>query len=599
MSDPDDENFREKCDHQHLVVCEQCESLNAILDDIEKMIGQQKNKFETEEQKEDLLWDFKISRDNILRWKAHVLRSVNQERAKQDIIANLQCNSVLIIMDWAMKFLQLKYREKQSDWYGKRGLSWHISSVVFRDNTTSKIKVMSFAHLFNSCTQDWYAVTSVLEDLLYNIRKQIPNISVAYLRSDEAGCYHNNFLIPAAKDVGERVGIRIERYDYSEPQQGKDICDRNLCPMKQAIRQHCCEGHDILTASDMREALSKKKIKGTSASVNIVNEAMKTIEIHKISKFSSFHNFKIEKDGIRMWKAFGIGPGKFISFNNIYVSHQQSTELETPSNEVFFAFSGLRELKQNDGEASSNGVFECSEPGCMAIFDKFSDLQVHLDVGVHSSDCRSNETTYDTLRRMWAEKLSSVEESHVISSSNKVAKSSGEKHSLQNEGWALAKERKGSVRFEEHVRAYLTAKFDVGEITGNKSDPEQVSIDMRNARDENNVRLFERECWLTKLQIQGFFSRLAATRRRHQFAATESNVSENNDETIDCLVEEARHADLMKEIDNTLNLKHPVIYDIYDLCCYVREEKLKSFNVPMLKKMCTHFEISFRSTDKN
>ncbi|CAB3992571.1 Hypothetical predicted protein [Paramuricea clavata] len=248
------------------------------------MIGQQKNKFETEEQKEDLVWDFKKSRDNILHWKAHVLRSVNQERAKQDI-ANLQSNSVLIIMDWAMKFLQLKYREKQSDWYSQRGLSWHISSVVFRDSITSKIKVMSFAHLFNSCTQDWYAVTSILEDLLHNIQKQFPNISVAYLRSDEAGCYHNNFLIPAAKD--------------------------------QAIRQHCCEGHDISTASDIREALSKKKITGTSASVNIVNEAKKTIEIHKIDKFSSFHNFKVEKDGIRMWKAFGIGPGKFISSNAI------------------------------------------------------------------------------------------------------------------------------------------------------------------------------------------------------------------------------------------------------------------------------------------
>ena len=33
-------------------------------------------------------------------------------------------------MDWAMKFLQLRYREKQSEWYGKRGLSWHISSVI-------------------------------------------------------------------------------------------------------------------------------------------------------------------------------------------------------------------------------------------------------------------------------------------------------------------------------------------------------------------------------------------------------------------------------------------------------------------------------------
>jgi hypothetical protein len=66
-----------------------------------------------------------------------------------------------------------------------------------------------------------------------------------------------------------------------------------------------------------------------------------------------------------MWKAFGIGLGKFISSNNIYVSHQQSTELETPSTEVFFEFSGLRELKQKDGEAARSGVFECSEPGCI------------------------------------------------------------------------------------------------------------------------------------------------------------------------------------------------------------------------------------------
>jgi hypothetical protein len=120
------------------------------------------------------------------------------------------------------------------------------------------------------------------------------------------------------------------------------------------------------------------------------------------------------------------------------------------------------------------------------------------------------------------------------------------------------------------VRAYLTTKFDVGERTGNKADPEQVAIDMRNARDESNVRLFERECWLTKTQIQGFFSRLAATRRRHQFSSAQSNVSEDNDEIIDCLVEEARHTDLMKEIDNSLNLKHPVIYDVYDLFTFTK-----------------------------
>ena len=39
---------------------------------------------------------------------------------------------------------------------------------------------------------------------------------------------------------------------------------------------------------------------------------------------------------------------------------------------------------------------------------------------------------------------------------------------------------------------------------------------MRNARDEQNNRLFTREEWLTKTQIQGFFSRLAANRGKNK-----------------------------------------------------------------------------------
>ena len=86
------------------------------------------------------------------------MRSVNQECAKQDILAKLDQSSCLLIIDWAMKFLQLRYREKQSDWYGKRGLSWHISSVISRSQSDTT-EVISYAHLFDQYTQDWYAVT--------------------------------------------------------------------------------------------------------------------------------------------------------------------------------------------------------------------------------------------------------------------------------------------------------------------------------------------------------------------------------------------------------------------------------------------------------
>ena len=85
------------------------------------------------------------------------MRSTNQDRAKQDVIENLSSSSnlIIIIMVWAMNFLQMRYREKQSDWFGKRGLSWHISSAISRDASTGKLQVTSFAHLFDQCTQDW------------------------------------------------------------------------------------------------------------------------------------------------------------------------------------------------------------------------------------------------------------------------------------------------------------------------------------------------------------------------------------------------------------------------------------------------------------
>ena len=72
-------------------------------------------------------------------------------------------------------------------------------------------------------------------------------------------------------------------------------------------------------------------------------------------------------------------------------------------------------------------------------------------------------------------------------------------------GWALQKARAGTARFSPKVKQYLSLKFDVGERTGRKADLQQVAQDMRTARDQSGNRIFEREEWLTKTQIQGFF----------------------------------------------------------------------------------------------
>ena len=159
-----------------------------------------------------------------------------------------------------MKFRQIRYREKQTDWYGKRGLRWHISTVITNNASTGKIELKSYAHIFDSCQKDWYAVCSIIENTLEVIKKDHHQISQVSLRSDEAGCYHNNFLLAAVRDVGERIGLTVTQYDFSEPQYGKDVCDRILCSMKSAIRRYCSEGNDVLSAKDMCTALSERPV---------------------------------------------------------------------------------------------------------------------------------------------------------------------------------------------------------------------------------------------------------------------------------------------------------------------------------------------------
>ncbi len=63
------------------------------------------------------------SKKNIEPWKAHILRFINQDEARLDILKALDDSSVLVVLDWAIKFIPRKHRESQADWFGKRGLS--------------------------------------------------------------------------------------------------------------------------------------------------------------------------------------------------------------------------------------------------------------------------------------------------------------------------------------------------------------------------------------------------------------------------------------------------------------------------------------------
>ena len=567
LSDGNEEAFKVECDHAHDTVCNNCESLKSVMREIEDQIRSVSIAFYSSDHREDMLYDFPNAKKDILIWKAHILRSCNQEKTKQDLLQNLSTSEAIVVMDWATQFQQMKFREKQAEWFGKRGLSWHISSVVFKDENSKEIEVQSYAHLFDSCTQDWYAVMSIVEDLLVKLKSSNPSISQVYLRSDEAGCYHNNSLVAALTNIGERTGIMAKSLDHSEPQHGKDICDRILCPMKAAIRTFCNEGHDILTANDMQTALKERPVKGTTAAVCSVEESKKTAQVKKMEGFGKFHNFSFENGGIRLSRCYGIGAGKLVPHNSLIVQPQGPSSLVTEK--PFFPISQSRALKpEKKTRAEVPSVFVCPEPGCTLTFPRFSDFELHLDVGEHviEKEVDTKRSLYDKIRQDWAssfEKIQSEKSPTKSYPTDSTGAHSKELTPQMTMGWALAKTRGGPTQFSEKVRDYLTRKFDLGEKTGQKFDVEQVAKDMRNARTVDNQRIFGREHWLTKAQVQGFFSRLASARRKR--VNTDVTYGEENDEDYSL---DEEHCQAVEEVMENVALKHPIVFDAYGVCEY-------------------------------
>ena len=206
-------------------------------------------------------------------------------------------------------------------------------------------------------------------------------------------------------------------------------------------------------------------------------------------------------------------------------------------------------------------------------------MELHISVGQHTVGVT------DKLKRGWVEKFSFLTLSEDDSTNAIERQGSEPFQSNVSEGWALHKPKGGAVRFSEKVRQYLISKFDIGEQSGRKEDPRQVSQDMRKAKGENGERLFSREEWLTKAQIQGFFSRLSSSRRRRAGPSPSIAVNDKSDEEL-IDENEVNHMTAVESVVAEIGLTHPIVYDIYDLCDYVKKDKLNYFTVSMLKEIC-------------
>ena len=591
LSDPKNKVLTNICKHKHDVECERCGSLEYLFKEIKEKIDDLSL---DEEQRNRISFEYSYCEAAICAWKTHLLRTVLQEEAKQDALNKLDEETCLIIVDWAMKFLPLKYRESMCEFFGKRGRSWHVSAVVTRRDDS--LEVECFVHVFNSCTQNNYAVASIFEHLFQTLRVEYPQIKKTFLQSDNAACYHNGPLLLCLAEIGKRTGIKVIRYDFSEPQAGKDICDRKTAPMKAHIRRFVNEKNDVVTAEDMKRAIeSYGGLRGCRVAVVEVDSAKDLHDNNKIPEISLLYNFKFEEKGIRTWKAYNIGKGNLMTNKDLEVLPQQITSLR-----VVEPFGPCQKESGviRATVSTQSDIFPCHESSCVLTFKSEQQAEDHMDTGKHVTQLES-VSLYNSIQKKWAQRLTGISavvvpaptaaaQQDPTANENPIGQRKSERRKM---GWAL-KTTKKRPRLGDKVKAYLIKKYESGERSGNKADPLSVSKEMRHKKDEDGNLIFGISEWKTAQQIKSFFSRYSAKLKQQQVAATEESDTCDEQGTLDeadmeAWVSETAFQDLRHTVYKQVNTpEHPIVVDQINICELVQNGKIKSLKLNKLRGIC-------------
>lgn len=150
--------------------------------------------------------------------------------------------------------------------------------------------------------------------VLKTLKKEHQEIRKAFFRQDNAGCYHSTATIASVPAIMRETGIRISEVCFSDPQGGKGPADRMAATIKGHITRFLNEGNNVTNAKEMEKAvLSHGGFSGIRVAVlDRLGETEGVGPQQKITGISKLNNFSFSPGGVKVWQAFGIGPGKFI-----------------------------------------------------------------------------------------------------------------------------------------------------------------------------------------------------------------------------------------------------------------------------------------------
>ena len=136
LSDTTDPNLckERQCGFEnHDSFCDQCSNLYSTIDQIIDLVKESQLK-----NKDDLLYDTSNAKNNILKWTFHIICHFLQNKAKTNVFDLLSETTGLWIRDYCQKVLPMEFRESQSSYFGKKGVTLHCDVFLLQKNGTVK-----------------------------------------------------------------------------------------------------------------------------------------------------------------------------------------------------------------------------------------------------------------------------------------------------------------------------------------------------------------------------------------------------------------------------------------------------------------------------
>ena len=116
-------------------------------------------------------------------------------------------------------------------------------------------------------------IITYLRLYLSSINQGDPQIQKLFAKSDNASCYHGNYLPQALYQLCKEQDIMLVRYDYNEPCKGKDQCDCECVGLKTILKSYVDSVNNAECANDIFIALNQSK--------GLKNKKIAVIEIDK------------------------------------------------------------------------------------------------------------------------------------------------------------------------------------------------------------------------------------------------------------------------------------------------------------------------------